>query len=292
MKQLLDAFLDSLSVERGLSRNTRAAYERDLTHYLAYLQRKKMKSIAVVSRRDIGDFLLHEKDRGLRSSSIARALAAIRMFHRFLSEENHLQDDVTQSLETPKRWKSLPGYLTELEMEALLAAPDSRTPEGVRDRAILELIYACGLRASEVTSLDVGHLNLETGYLRVFGKGGKERMVPVGTEARRSLSLYLKQRAGGVIPGHVLFPARAGHRMTRQALWALIKRYAQKAGLSKKVYPHLLRHSFATHLLEGGADLRVVQELLGHSDISTTQIYTHVDQSRLKGIHKKFHPRP
>lgn len=289
MKDLLDAFLDSISVERGLSGNTRSAYRRDLDHYLQYLKRRGVSSPSRVKRQMIGDFLLAEKDRGLKPSSIVRALAAVRMFHRFLAAENHVEEDVTQALDTPKRWKTLPEYLTVSEMEKLLDAPDPTTGEGTRDGALLELIYSCGLRASEVTALDVGHLNLDTGYVRVYGKGGKERMVPIGSVARSRLALYLNARSAA---DSALFPGRGGRRITRQAVWSIIRQNAQKAGLPKKVYPHLLRHSFATHLLEGGADLRVVQELLGHSDISTTQIYTHVDQSRLKGIHKKFHPRP
>lgn len=290
MKELLDAFLDSLSVERGLSGNTRAAYRRDLGHYLDYLKRKKIVSPARVTRRDIGDFMLSEKDRGLKPSSIVRALAAVRMFHKFLAAENRVEEDVTQALDTPKRWKSLPEYLTVPEMEKLLGSPDPTTAEGMRDGAMLELIYSCGLRASEVTALDVGHVSLETGYVRVYGKGGKERLVPIGSVARSRLALYLNARASEA--GSALFPSRGGKKLTRQSVWGIIRKNAKAAGLPKKVYPHLLRHSFATHLLEGGADLRVVQELLGHSDISTTQIYTHVDQSRLKGIHKKFHPRP
>lgn len=290
MTEELEAFLDSISVERGLSGNTRAAYNRDLRRYLDYLKGRRVASLERVRRQHISDFLLAEKDRGLQASSVARALAAVRMFHRFLAQENRVTQDVAEALETPRRWKTLPEYLTPAEMERLLDAPDAQTPEGVRDRAVLELIYACGLRASEVTALDVGHVNLDTGYVKVFGKGGKERMVPVGSAARRAIERYLSRRS--TAGGQALFPGTGGRRMTRQAVWTLIRRWARAAGLPKKVYPHLLRHSFATHLLEGGADLRVVQELLGHSDISTTQIYTHVDPSRLKGIHQKFHPRP
>ena len=288
-------FLDSLAIEKGLSPNTVLAYGRDLRRYAAYLERRKIRSLDEVSRREIMDFLLHEKDRGLDPASIARALVALRMFHRFLAEEGKIVENVTDALESPKLWKRLPGYLTASEVERLLKAPNARRAQGIRDQAVLELMYATGLRASEVTTLKLSSLDFQDGVVRILGKGSKERIVPMGRKARESVRRYIAQgRAEWVKRSatEALFVTRQGKPMSRQSVWAILKKYAKTSGLRKKIYPHILRHSFATHLLENGADLRVVQELLGHADIVTTQIYTHVDQSRLKGIHQKFHPRP
>lgn len=288
-------FLESLSIEKGLSRNTLLSYGRDLRRYAAFLEKKKITAAGKVGRRDIMDFLLHEKNRELEPTSIARALVAVRMFHRFLAEEGKVGENVTDALESPKLWKKLPNYLTLAEVERLLDAPNARRAQGVRDAAVLETMYATGLRASEVTSLKLSSLDFQEGTLRVMGKGSKERVVPMGKTARESVRRYIaKARAGWVKEGRTdaLFVSRQGRPISRQTVWAILKKYARQSGLGKKVYPHVLRHSFATHLLEHGADLRVVQELLGHSDIATTQIYTHVDKSRLKGIHQKFHPRP
>ena len=296
MTDWIRRFLDSLSVEKGLSKNTLLGYGRDLRRYAAYLEKKKLHSPEKVKRSDIMDFLLHEKDRELEPASIARALVAVRMFHRFLVEEGALTENVTDALESPKLWKRLPEYLTAAEVERLLESPSPRKAQGARDQAVLELMYATGLRASEVTTLKLSSLDFQDGTLRVYGKGSKERMVPMGKTARESVRRYLaKARPGWVKEGRIveaLFVTRQGKAMSRQAVWGILKKYAKESGLGKKIYPHILRHSFATHLLENGADLRVVQELLGHSDIVTTQIYTHVDKSRLKGIHKRFHPRP
>jgi integrase/recombinase XerD len=241
------------------------------------------------------DFLLKERDRGLVPSSVSRELVAVRMFHRFLAQEGRIREDVTAALEAPKLWKHLPECLSIAEVEKILKMPNPRKPEGVRDQALLELLYATGLRASEITALKAVHLNEDLGYLRVIGKGEKERVVPAGRAALKAVRRYVSQvrpRWAGDRPEDALFVTRLGRRMSRQAVWAVVKKYAKMAGVRKKIYPHTLRHSFATHLLENGADLRVVQELLGHSDISTTQIYTHVERSRLKAIHQKFHPRP
>ena len=297
MTEWIRQFLESLSVEKGLSRNTLLGYGRDLRRYAAYLEKKKkITAPAKVTRREITDFLMHEKDRELEPTSIARALVAVRMFHRFLAEEGKVTENVTDALESPKLWKKLPNYLSASEVERLLGAPNARKPGGIRDQAVLELMYAAGLRASEVTALKVGSLDFQDGVVRVLGKGSKERIVPMGRKAQESLRRYIaRARAGWLREGKAtdaLFLTRLGRPMSRQAVWALLKDNAKKSGLGKKVYPHVLRHTFATHLLEGGADLRVVQELLGHADIVTTQIYTHIDKSRLKGIHKKFHPRP
>ena len=294
MTEWVKEFLDSLSVEKGLSRNTLLSYGRDLRHYTGYLKKKKIASMDHVTRREIMDFLMEEKDRGLEPASVARALVALRMFHRFLAEEGKVPENVTDALESPKLWKHLPEILSLSEVEELLKAPDSRRLSGLRDLALLELLYAAGLRASEIASLKVSQADLEGGMLRVMGKGSKERMVPIGRKAREVLKRYLRRsRAEGPAGGsEYLFLSRAGRPISRQTVWSILKKYARRRGLRKKIYPHILRHSFATHLLENGADLRVVQELLGHSDISTTQIYTHVEKSRLKSIHQKFHPRP
>jgi len=295
MNEALSLFLDHLSVERGLSQNTLWAYRRDLERYVAFLKKIKVGSFASASRQEIMDFLLKERDRGLSPGSVSRELVAIRMLHRFLTQEGQLKEDVTDVLESPRLWKHLPDCLDIPEVERLLKSPNVRKLQGLRDQALLELLYATGVRASEAASLKVGDLNFELGYVRVLGKGGKERIVPVGQMARKSVQRYLKK----VRPewtkkkeDAALFVTRLGSRMSRQSVWGILKKNARLAGIKKKVYPHILRHSFATHLLQNGADLRVVQELLGHSDISTTQIYTHVDKSRLKAIHQKFHPRP
>lgn len=295
MEDLLGLFLDYLSVEKGLSKNTLSAYQRDLKGYLAFLKRSKIKSLETVSRKHIMDYLLAERDRGLNPSSVSRGLVAIRMFHRFLAEEGKIREDVTEALEAPKLFKHLPEALNVAEVESLIASPNVRKAQGMRDHAVLELMYATGLRASEVTGLKTGHLNFETGVIRIFGKGDKERVVPMGQASQKSLKRYLEKARPVWTKGgaeDALFVSKLGKRMSRQTVWGILKKYAKLAGVRKKIYPHILRHSFATHLLENGADLRVVQELLGHSDISTTQIYTHVEKSRLKSIHQKFHPRP
>ena len=295
MDQLLGFFLDYLSVEKGLSKNTLEAYGRDLRKYLDFLHKKKVVSLNEVTRDRIMEFLLKERDRGLKASSVSRLQVAVRMWHRFLAEEGKLREDVTEVLEAPKTWKPLPECLSKDEVEKLLKLPNARRPQGARDQACLELMYATGLRASEVSGLKTGDIHWEQGIIRVRGKGDKERIVPLGRMARRAVERYMEKVRTPWLRGRsedALFITRAGRRMSRQTVWEILKRYAKTAGIRKKVYPHILRHSFATHLLENGADLRVVQELLGHSDISTTQIYTHVEKSRLKGIHAKFHPRP
>ncbi len=295
MKDLCRLFLDSLAIEKGLSKNTLMAYGQDLERYVHFLDKRKIRSFDGVTRQEITHFLLAEKDRGLEPASIARVLVAIRMLHRFLAEENKIKANITDALESPKLWKHLPNFLTVGEVEKILASPNTRKPAGVRDRAVLELMYATGLRVSEASALKLSQVDLSGATLRVYGKGSKERMVPIGQKAIASVRRYLdKVRSEGKVPAasEPLFINRQGKALSRQAIWGLLKKYAKKEGVRKVVYPHILRHSFATHLLEGGADLRVVQELLGHSDIVTTQIYTHVDKSRLKGIHKKFHPRP
>ena len=295
MTELVSLFLDSLSIEKGLSKNTTQSYGRDLGQYLRFLKKRGVTSPKSIQRKEIMDFLLSERDRELSPVSVARELVAIRMFHRFLVAEGKLAEDVTESLEAPKLWKHLPDVLSVEEVEVLLKAPNTREPQGVRDQAVLEFMYATGSRASEVSSVKVGSVNFDTGYTRIRGKGEKERLVPLGKVARKSLQRYLENVRAKWLKNRAedaLFLTRQGKKMSRQSVWAILKKNAKVAGVQKEIYPHILRHSFATHLLEGGADLRVVQELLGHSDISTTQIYTHVEKSRLKSIHAKFHPRP
>ena len=291
----IKSFLDFVSIEKGLSKNTLLSYARDLKQYARFLKKRKRSGLDSVDRSEITDFLLEERDRGLSARSVSRALVAVRMLHRFLTQEGRLKEDVAEALEAPKLWKTLPEALSVSEVETLLKSPNARKPQGARDQACLELMYAAGLRVSEAASLKLNHVNFDEGILRVTGKGDKERLVPVGRAARQSLKRYLDGARKAWVEGRpeeALFVTRLGRKMSRQAIWVLLRKYAKASGIRKKVYPHILRHSFATHLLENGADLRVVQELLGHADISTTQIYTHMDKSRLKGIHQKFHPRP
>ncbi len=300
MDEALGLFLDYVSVERGLSRNTLLAYGQDLRDYISFLRKRKVKTFESVDHPCVLDFLIHERDRGQDPASAGRALSAIRMLHRFLVREKKVTRDVTEALESPKLWKRLPEFLTMPEVEALLKAPDlkagkSKKLEALRDRACLELMYATGLRASEVGRLKITSLSIGDGTLRVTGKGEKDRIVPVGRIARGYVGKYLADVRPKWVKAHTkdaLFITRVGKPMSRVTVWSILRKNAKRAGIKKNVYPHILRHSFATHLLENGADLRVVQELLGHSDIATTQIYTHVERSRLKGIHKMFHPRP
>lgn len=294
MDPLISGFLDHLSVERGLSANTLAAYRRDLARYEDHLRRARPQGIKGATRKDVMDFLLRERDRGLSPVSVARELVAVRMLHRYLAAEGVLEGDVTEAIESPKLWKKLPGYLSQQEVTELIGSAEGEGPEEVRDRALLELLYASGLRASEVSGLTLDRIDLGAGSLRVVGKGSKERFVPVGRSARVRLDKYLTEvrpQWAASTSERAVFLTPRGKAMGRVAVWSVLRKAARKAGLAKNVYPHLLRHSFATHLLENGADLRVVQELLGHSDISTTQIYTHIEKNRLKSVHARFHPR-
>ncbi len=303
MQKHLDQFLNYLRVERGLAENTIKAYGRDLSKYLRFLERQGINSLEKSHRHEITNYLMGLKkpgrpeERGLSPASIARNLVAIKMFHRFLIAEGYLQNDPTTNMQSgissAWAWSRVPDVLTIAEVNKLLKKPDN-SPAGIRDRAILELLYATGMRVSELISLRLADLNLEFGYIRCFGKGSKERIVPFGREALLWLKKYLRKVRPGLVKRagtHPLFLTRQGKGFTRQGLWKLIKKYARRAALRKRITPHTLRHSFATHLLQGGADLRSVQEMLGHSDISTTQIYTHVDKDRLKSIHAKYHPR-
>jgi integrase/recombinase XerD len=290
----IEAFLDYLTIECGLSVNTIQAYQRDLERFAAFAGAAKPDDWAAVRSDQVLDFLVAEKKRGCAVATVSRALVALRMFFRFLTGEGLLERNVTEHLEGPRLWQNLPEVLNRTAVERLLGAPDpalDRWPR--RDRAILEMLYATGARASEVADLRTDSVNAEVGYARCLGKGRKERIVPVGRRALEALAAYLQaerpllDRRGEPY----LFLTHSGRRLGREGLWRLVRKYALRAGINRPVGPHTLRHSFATHLLEGGADLRVVQEMLGHVDISTTQIYTHVDQGRLKAIHKKYHPR-
>ena len=289
-----EEFINYLAVERGLSSNTLMAYRRDLAQYFTFLNEKKSKDARATERKDITDFMQDQKGRGLSTTSICRGLSAVKMFHRFLVREGLVKTDPTNLIDMPKLWKRIPDVLSVPEIEAMLGAAKGGHWQAVRDRAMLELFYASGMRVSELVNLKLESINLEVGYVRCIGKGRKERIIPVGKRAREALGKYCAGSRQKLNKGNVssaLFLSRLGKKMSRQSAWKIIKHYARKANIKKEIKPHTLRHSFATHLLEHGADLRSVQEMLGHSDISTTQIYTHVDKERLKTIHKQFHPR-
>ncbi|MDP8260622.1 MAG: site-specific tyrosine recombinase XerD [Candidatus Gygaella obscura] len=294
MKDLIENFLNYLSVERNLAKNTISSYRRDLNSYSDFLSTKKIVNISSTTRQTLSDFLFWRKDRGISSSSIARQLAAIKSFYRFLVRERLIRHDPTALLDSPKLWKRIPDVLSFPEVEALLAGPDMKDKFGVRDKAILELIYATGMRVSEAVNLKLQSVNLEVGFVRCFGKGGKERIVPIGKKAVSAVNRYiigLRKDMNKLSESNSLFLNRFGKPLSRVWVWKMVKFYGKKARIKKIIKPHILRHSFATHLLEGGADLRSVQEMLGHASISTTQIYTHINKDRLKSIHKKFHPR-
>lgn len=296
MRFLLDQFMDHLVLERGLSENTRMAYGHDLTEFLAWLQRRGCGGIQEVKRKDLIDFLMDGKARGLRASSLARRLVAIKVFFRYLSQEGLLASNVADAMDSPRLWKILPPTLSVAEVDRLLAAPDPKTIRGLRDRAILETFYATGLRVSELASLTLDSLHLDADYVRCIGKGDKERVVPIGGRAAEAVTQWLeKGRPAYAVRGdgqcRAVFLSRLGGPLSRITLWRQIRAYARRAGISKSLSPHMLRHSFASHLLANGASLRVIQEMLGHADISTTQIYTHVDSGRLQSVHQQYHPR-
>ncbi len=294
MEQFLDQFLHYLIVEKGLSKNTLEAYSHGLTRFLNHLREKGVREIGEVEKFHIRGFLLALRKKNLSTKTIVRNLVAIRTFFRFLIEEGILETNPVEELESPKVEKTLPEILTLKEIEQILEQPNLQTPLGMRDRAMLEMLYATGMRVSELTHLPTHQVNLEGGYVLLYGKGSKERIVPLGSEAMKWVALYLKTARGILAKGKEspsLFINRSGKGMSRQRFWKSLKDYARRAGLRKRITPHLLRHSFASHLLEGGADLRSVQMMLGHVDISTTQIYTHVTGERLKKVHRQYHPR-
>ena len=289
----LDDYLDFLWLEKGLSDNSRQAYRRDLAQLGGWLDERSL-SLLDLSQELLQEFLAWRADQGYDARSTARMLSSVRGFYRWLLLKERIASDPSQLIESPRLGRSLPKTLTEDDVEGLLTAPDLHTDLGVRDRTMLEILYACGLRVTELVELEVSRVNLRQGVLRIYGKGSKERLVPMGEAACEWLERYLSSSRGGFLKGcqsDVLFPGRSGKPMTRQTFWHRIKKYAVIAGIDKPLSPHVLRHAFATHLLNHGADLRVVQMLLGHSDLSTTQIYTHVAQHRLQQLHAEHHPR-
>jgi integrase/recombinase XerD len=291
---LIKEFINYLDVERGLASNTLESYGRDLRQYSEFLAGDATGSLATASRATIVTYLLHLQKQGKATATIARRLAALKAFYQFLVREQYLDQDPTANLESPKLEKRLPSVLTVQEVEALLRQPDPSVSVGLRDRAMLELLYATGIRVSELVSLDIGDVNLELSFLRCMGKGAKERIVPMGSMAIRSVREYLQNGRSRLVrlpEETALFVNHHGRRMTRQGFWKIVKKYAKDANIRQDITPHTLRHSFATHLLENGADLRSVQEMLGHADISTTQIYTHLTRGRLKEVYAKAHPR-
>ena len=291
---LIRTFLDYLSAECGLSANTISAYRSDLTTFALYLHQKHNPPIESVTPDIILEHMSEQKERGLSGNSVSRALVAVRMFFRFLWAEGHIPEDTTSLIDSPRLARYLPEVMTEREVTALLAAPDTSTPRGVRDQAILELLYATGARVSEIAGMKLDALHLDLGYVRCFGKGSKERIVPVSASAAATVEDYLAASRRVLLKGKespYLFPGTRGGPLTRQTIWRLVRKYALQAGVGRPISPHALRHSFATHLLEHGADLRAIQEMLGHASIITTQQYTHVDRSRLGSAHRRFHPR-
>lgn len=291
---LVEGFRDYLALEAGHSAHTVENYLRDIRRLAQFAEMKRARTPASVSRTLLRDFVFTLKDLGLSAATIRRQVSATHTYFGFLIGEGHLTDDPSDRMETPRKGRVLPEVLTVSEVEAMLAAPSADHPLAWRDRALLELAYGAGLRVSELCGLNTTDLLLADGLVRVFGKGGKERLVPIGRKVIGPVSIYLNQTRPaldrGTTEGRVLLNARGGP-LTRVGAWGIIKRVAQAAGLTRRVTPHTLRHSFATHLLEGGADLRAVQEMLGHVDLSTTQIYTHVDREYLRSVHRQFHPR-
>jgi integrase/recombinase XerD len=291
---LLERFDDFLAVEQGAAGTTSEAYQRDLARFATYARLKGAAAPTAVTPAMLRAYIYHLKDIGLAPSSIRRNVSAMRTYYRFLLGEGEVAKDPTERLETPKRWLTLPDVLTVADVERLLAAPTLDEPLAFRDRALLELAYGAGLRVSEWITLGVKDALLDEGLVRVFGKGSKERLVPIGRSAIGAVATYLRELRPRLERGNgkgVLFLNARGEPLTRMGAWKILRRHVERAGITKAVSPHTLRHSFATHLLERGADLRAVQEMLGHADISTTQIYTHVDREYLHRVHRQFHPR-
>ncbi|TBU80746.1 site-specific tyrosine recombinase XerD [Pseudomonas daroniae] len=290
---LIERFIEALWLEKGLSVHTRAAYRSDLALLNGWLQGRSVE-LQSAGREVLLDHLAWRMNEGYKARSTARLISGMRGFYRFLLREGLIDTDPTLQVDMPQLGRPLPKSLSEADVEALLAAPDLDDPIGLRDRAMLEVLYACGLRVSELIGLTLEQVNLRQGVLRVFGKGSKERLVPMGEEAIGWVERYCREARPVLLggrPGDVLFPSLRGEQMTRQTFWHRIKHQARVAGIAKSLSPHTLRHAFATHLLNHGADLRVVQMLLGHSDLSTTQIYTHVARARLQALHAQHHPR-
>ena len=290
----LHEYLDYLSVERGLAQNTLESYGRDLRQYLKYLKEKKNLNLPETTQATVIGYLLQLQAKGKATATLSRSLAAIKSYYHYMAKEEHIPRDPTVNLDAPKQEKKLPRVLAVKEVEKLLEQPDLKNPVGIRDRAMLEVLYATGLRVSELVSLKVNDINLEAGYIRCFGKGSKERIIPMGSVATKYVRLYheyARKFLAASLHEHTLFLNHHGKGLTRQGFWKIIKKYAENLGLNIDITPHTLRHSFATHLLENGADLRSVQEMLGHADISTTQIYTHLTKDKIKEVYDNTHPR-
>jgi integrase/recombinase XerD len=295
MQKDLQAFIRYLTEERGLSRNTLESYQRDLTQYIDYLHNHNIVSMQETSKTQIAGYLSKLRQLGRASATISRMMVSIRAFYQFLLKERIIDMDPTLHVEAPKLEKKLPKVLSIKEVELLLDAPLLATANGVRDKAMLEMLYATGIRVSELISLDVEHVNLSLGFIRCIGSGAKERIIPISRIAAECMETYMVQMRPKLLRQSqeepALFISRLGTRMTRQGFWKIVKRYAQETNISQEITPHTLRHSFASHLLENGADLRSVQEMLGHADISTTQIYTQVTKSKMKDVYNRAHPR-
>jgi integrase/recombinase XerD len=291
---LLERYADFLALERGSAKPTREAYARDVARFTDFVLLRKCASPVDITPRVLREFVYQLKDLGLSPASIRRNVSAVRSYFKFLMGDGHLLRDPSERLDTPKRWRSLPEVLTVAEIQKLLASPTMDDPMYFRDRAMLELAYGAGLRVSEWIGVGLKDALLDEGLVRVFGKGSKERLVPIGRSAIAALAIYVREKRPqierGAGKGKLFLNAR-GEPLSRMGAWKILRKYVKRTGISKRVYPHTLRHSFATHLLEGGADLRAVQEMLGHADISTTQIYTHVDREYLRQVHRRYHPR-
>ena len=291
--EMIDSFLDSLWLEQGLSKSTLDAYRSDLKLLKVWAKKRELK-MDEISRPDLLEFIAFKAEQGSSARTSARMLSSLRRFYTYLMQQEIISTNPTDKISMPKIGRSLPVLLTENEVLKLIKAPNTKKPLGFRDRVMLELLYATGLRVSELVKLEVNQVNLNQGYLRVMGKGDKERLVPMGKTAKRWMKNYLNGPIQEILndrQSDCLFPTRTSTSISRQAFWQIIKKYAMKVGISAKLSPHSLRHAFATHLINHGADLRVVQMLLGHSDLSTTQIYTHIAQHRLKDLHENHHPR-
>ena len=291
---LLDRFADFLALEKGSSPRTQEAYARDVGRFATFALVKAIDAPSGVTPRLLRDYIYQLKDLGLSPASIRRNVSAVRSYFRFLVGDGHLTRDPSERLDTPQRWRTLPEVLTVDEVRRLLAAPTLDDPLYFRDRAMLEVAYGAGLRVSEWIGIGVKDALLDDGLVRVFGKGSKERLVPIGRSAIGALAIYLREQRPKLERGAgkgALFLNARGEPLSRMGAWKILRKYVERTGIAKTVSPHTLRHSFATHLLEGGADLRAVQEMLGHADISTTQIYTHVDREYLRQVHKRYHPR-
>ena len=296
MERILKHFLGYAALERGLAVNSTGAYQSDLLDFISYLKENSITGFVGVTRDHILDYLGHCKDLGMEPTTLARRLVAIKVFFRYLAQERIIAKDITNVMDSPKLWRILPEFMSAQEVEALLNAFSSaaRDPLEFRNRCILELMYACGLRVSETANLKIGDINFDENVVRAFGKGSKERIVPIGRTARELIKRYLENARPLLVRDNsetALFLSNHGRKLDRIRIWEVVKLAAERANIRKNIHPHTLRHSFASHMLENGADLRVIQEMLGHADISTTQIYTHVDQRRLLEVHRKFHPR-